>query len=328
MHVDNYDNNTTCDAVLKKFSDLHVCRLPLNIKTPGCAQKCIMIQFASLNNTLMYRMIRFPIVANVEQESDIKQDRQWHRRLTNQQRRCYFTCKAIWNGKYICVLGIDCKFCCVDSITHSPNDNYNIRLPSASASAPRAVAAALSFQAFLRVYMRACCVVGGKLHKCCVRLCRQVYTLWQVSWTLAHVLAPIFTTGCIHALVMHILFTRTVQSFYYMRVHHRCFLTPTCVVEAGSFSACCLRGGLCLGRGRDRGYVLCIFLLLRVLWWWVGVCLYTRVHTHRLLGYSMWAQAWDWQLKSQKNPDWLKRSIYLDQIGLPANLLDYFLWSE
>jgi len=49
--------------------------------------------------------------------------------------------------------------------------------------------------------------------------------------------------------------------------------------------ACCWRGGLCFGKGRDRGFLLYIFLFLRVLEWWVGVCLYTRVHKHRILGY-------------------------------------------
>ena len=52
-------------------------------------------------------------------------------------------------------------------------------------------------------------------------------------------------------------------------------------------STCCWRGRLCFGRGRDRGLVLYISLFLRVLGWWVSVCLYTRVHTHKLLGYLM-----------------------------------------
>ena len=42
-----------------------------------------------------------------------------------------------------------------------------------------------------------------------------------------------------------------------------------------------------LGRGRDRRFVLYISLFLRVLGWWVCVCLYARVHTHNLLGYLM-----------------------------------------
>jgi len=69
-------------------------------------------------------------------------------------------------------------------------------------------------------------------------------------------------------------------------------------------SACFWRGRLCFGRGRlttrDRGFV----------------CLYTRVHTHKLLGYLMWAQVQDGHLESLKNPDRLKRSIHVDRIGV------------
>jgi len=43
----------------------------------------------------------------------------------------------------------------------------------------------------------------------------------------------------------------------------------------------------CFGRGRNRGFVLYIFLFWRVLGWWVCVCLYMRVHTHKLLGHLM-----------------------------------------
>ena len=93
-----------------------------------------------------------------------------------------------------------------------------------------------------------------------------------------------------------ILFICTVQSLYYMRVYHRCFLILACVCGGiGSrvcfslfmVSACYWRGRLCFCRGRDRGFVLYISLFLRVLGWWVCVCLYTRVHTHKLLGYLM-----------------------------------------
>jgi len=45
-----------------------------------------------------------------------------------------------------------------------------------------------------------------------------------------------------------------------------------------------------LCRGRDRGFVLYFPLFLRVLGWLVGGCLYTRVHTHKLLGYLMSAK--------------------------------------
>ena len=46
-------------------------------------------------------------------------------------------------------------------------------------------------------------------------------------------------------------------------------------------SACCWCGRLCFGRDRDRGFVLCISLFLRVLGWWVCVCVlvYARTHT-------------------------------------------------
>ena len=80
--------------------------------------------------------------------------------------------------------------------------------------------------------------------------------------------------------------------------------------------ACYWRGRLCFGRGRDRGFVLYISLFLRVLEWCVCVCLYTRVHTHKLLGYLMWAQVWDGHLESQKNPDRLKHIIHVDRIGV------------
>jgi len=79
------------------------------------------------------------------------------------------------------------------------------------------------------------------------------------------------------------------------------FFLNTCMrvwegIESGGFSslfmvrACFWRGRLCFDRGRDRRFVLNICLFWLVLGWWVGVCLYTRVHTHKLLDYLMWAQ--------------------------------------
>jgi len=81
-------------------------------------------------------------------------------------------------------------------------------------------------------------------------------------------------------------------------------------------SACCWRGRLCFDRGRDRCFVSYVSLFLRVLGWWVGVCLYTRVHTHKLLGYLMSAQVYDGHLESRKNPDRIKRSIHVDRTGV------------
>ena len=71
-------------------------------------------------------------------------------------------------------------------------------------------------------------------------------------------------------------------------------------------------GGYVLAGVEIGGFVY-ISLFLRVLGWWVGVCLYTRVHTHKLLEYLMRDQVWDGHLESQKNPDRLKRSIHVDR---------------
>ena len=51
------------------------------------------------------------------------------------------------------------------------------------------------------------------------------------------------------------------------------------------------------------------------------MCLYTRVHTHKLLGYLMRAQVWDGHLENQKNPDLLKRSIHVDRIGVHSTFV-------
>jgi len=66
-----------------------------------------------------------------------------------------------------------------------------------------------------------------------------------------------------------ILFICTVQSLYYMRVYHRCFLTLACVcsggLEVGFFPACSLLalvagvGGYVLA-GVEIGVLSCIFL--------------------------------------------------------------------
>jgi len=78
--------------------------------------------------------------------------------------------------------------------------------------------------------------------------------------------------------------------------------------------AFCLRGGLCFGNCRDKGFVLHIPLFLRVFEWWVGKGLYTRAHTQRLLGYLIGAQVWDGHRESRKNSDRLKRIIHVDRL--------------
>jgi len=120
-----------------------------------------------------------------------------------------------------------------------------------------------------------------------------------------------------------ILFICTVQSLYYMRVYHRCFLTLACMcvggLEVGFVSACSWLAlvsdvGGCVLSDVEIGVLSCIFL------YFCG-CLYTRVHTHKLLGYLMWAQVWDGHLESWKNPDRLKRSIHVDCIGVHSTFV-------
>ena len=64
-------------------------------------------------------------------------------------------------------------------------------------------------------------------------------------------------------------FICTVQSLYYMRVYHRCFLTVACVcgggLEVGFVSACSLLAlvagvGGCVLAGVEIGGLSCIFL--------------------------------------------------------------------
>jgi len=136
--------------------------------------------------------------------------------------------------------------------------------------------------ACVRVWVRVCVCVYV-----CMYFCVYVYMCVCVR---AHV------DVCMHSR-RRILFICTVQSLYYMRVYHRCFLTLACMCVGGVGSGVCFslfmvstcfwRGRLCFGRSRDRGFVLYISLFLRVLGWGVCVCLYTRVHTHKLLGYLM-----------------------------------------
>ena len=141
----------------------------------------------------------------------------------------------------------------------------------------------------IHAYVCMCACVRVWVHVCaCVYVCMKfcVYVCMCVC-VRAHVDVRIHSCR-------RLLFICTVQSLYYMRVYHRCFLKLVCYgVGSGvcfslfMVSACFWRGRLCFGRGRDRGFVLYISLFLRVLGWWVCVCLYTRVHTHKLLGCLM-----------------------------------------
>jgi len=86
-----------------------------------------------------------------------------------------------------------------------------------------------------------------------------------------------------------ILFICTVQSPYYMRVYHRCFLTLACVcvggLEVGCVSACSWSalvtgvGGYALA-GVETGVLSCIFLNFCGCWGGVCVCACIRAHTH------------------------------------------------
>ena len=134
------------------------------------------------------------------------------------------------------------------------------------------------------------CVYGCMCVCVCMYVCISVYMC-----TCAFVCVRAHVDVRIHS-CRRILFICTVQSLYYMRVYHRCFLTLTCVCVGGlevGFVSACIWLGLFLaweavfGRGRDRGFSLYISLFLRVLGWGVCVCLYTCVHTHKLLGYLM-----------------------------------------
>ena len=88
----------------------------------------------------------------------------------------------------------------------------------------------------------------------------------------------------------------TVQSLYYMRVYHRCFLTPACVcgggLEVGVFSTC---SWLAIVAG-VKGYVL-VGVEIKVL-----SCMY-------------------FSLESQQNPDRLKRSIHVDYTSVHSTFI-------
>jgi len=163
----------------------------------------------------------------------------------------------------------------------------------------------------------------------CMCICMYMYmcmSVYMYSYTFIYTLVWVYICTrvgafCLFVLSNSLLHARASQVFL-----------NTCMrvcggIRSGAFfslfmvSACCWCRRLCFGRGRDRGCVLYISQFLRVLGWWVCVCLYTRVHTHKLFEYLMWAQVWDGHLESQKNPDWLKRSIHSDRTGVHSTFV-------
>jgi len=162
------------------------------------------------------------------------------------------------------------------------------------------------------------------VHVCvyrCMCICMYMYICMSVNMH-----GGLYTRacGCTYALVQaHFVYLYCPISLRYVRVS-QVFLNTCMRVWGGIGSGVCFILSmvrscywcrrLCFGRGRDKGFVLYISLFLRVLKWCVCVYLYMRVHTHKLLGYLMWAQVWDGHLESQKKPDRLKRIIHVDRI--------------
>ena len=141
------------------------------------------------------------------------------------------------------------------------------------------------------------------MHTCtyaCIGICVCMYVCIVHVYMYVYVYMYVCVHVCIYIYIrarvgMHscrrILFICTVQSLYYMRVYHRCFLTLACVCVGGIGSGVCSRlfmvsacswcGRLCFGRGRDEGFVLHISLFLRVLGC-VCACIRTYTHTNYL----------------------------------------------
>ena len=168
--------------------------------------------------------------------------------------------------------------------------------------------------------------MGGKLHQTGIlyaceekyihgNLCYWHYSIYflviilTTGWTDSYVYVQFVYLYCPislpHACVSQVFFNTCMHVWEGVRSVVFCNL-----LMIGAFS---WRGGLCFGNCRDKGFVLHIPLFLRVLEWWVGGCLYTHAHTHRPLGYLMWAQVWDGHWESPKNSDRLKRIIHVDR---------------
>jgi len=128
--------------------------------------------------------------------------------------------------------------------------------------------------AYMRVYVHVYMYVCVYMYAC-VYVCIYIYTHMRVGVHM-HTRRRTFII-C------------TVQSSYYMRVYHRCFLTPACVgvggLEMGFVSACSLLalvagvGGYVLV-GVEIGVLSCIFLYFCGCFGGVCVCACIRAYTH------------------------------------------------
>jgi len=124
------------------------------------------------------------------------------------------------------------------------------------------------------------------------------YTVISVL-TLGYILVTILATACTYKLVyahfaylhlpISLLHACELKVFLNASMHGQEGVGSGIFLHLSMSGTFCWCEGLCFGRDRDhsRDFVFYTFLLLRVLGWWVGVCMYTRVHTHRLHGYLM-----------------------------------------
>jgi len=89
----------------------------------------------------------------------------------------------------------------------------------------------------MHAYVCVCACMRVYVH---VYMCAYVYMyacVYVCKYIQIHMRVGVHMHSC-----RRILFICTVQSLYYMRVYHRCFLTPACVcvggLEVGFFPAC------------------------------------------------------------------------------------------
>jgi hypothetical protein len=143
------------------------------------------------------------------------------------------------------------------------------------------------------------------LNRCCICRCRPVHTRGPVFFTMVftcnHTHHGVYICTHVGAFFLFVLSNLSATCVCIRGVLHACvsqvFSNTACMFGRGlevvfffslfMVGACCWRGRLYFGRGRDRGSVLYISLCLRLLGWWVCACLYMRVHTHTLRGYLM-----------------------------------------